>query len=320
MTRAPLLVGAPLIVGAALLAACSGPPPPSTPPPTARIVSLAVDDITPPDRRPAAIEARALRTALRTALTAAGLVVDGDDPLGVAHAVDEARARAGLGARSWRVELDARAIYGVSEGEGIAAEPIAGQVKAVWLVELELAPPDASPPLNASAEAVAEVDFAGGDAEALRPIVAGRLDAAAADVARQIAAQVDTLGQPVDALVEALAAAEPYVRRAAAERLGMLRDARAVPAIAERLRVEDDRETRLRLVGVLAEIGDDRAAEILIELATPRDREMLRAIIDALSVVGGARVDDFLDILSTHDDADVRMMVEQARRRLEQRR
>lgn len=299
------------------LAACADPAPdPARAAPAARVVAIEVTDATPPDRRPVIVGAARLHDTLRAALAAAGLAVDGDDLFGLGHAIEEARERAGLGPGGWRVEVTARAIYGVSDGEGIAAAPVAGQAKAMWLVDLRLRPPDGSPALYAAAQASAEAAFAGADAAALRPVIEARIDAAATDAARQVAAQVDTLGQPVERLIDSLRAAEPDIRRAAAGRLGMLRDATAVPALADQLRVERDREARLRMIGALAEIGDDRAAEVLIELANPRDRELLRAVVDALSVVGGPRVDDFLGVLATHDDADVRLLVEQARERL----
>lgn len=299
------------------LAACSDPaPPPAASSPAARVTALEVTDATPPDRRPVALAADTLHTTLRDALATAGLDVGADDLFGLARALEGARDRAGLGPAGWRVEVAARAIYGVSDGEGIAAAPVAGQAKAVWIVELRLRPPDGSPALYAGAEATAEAAFPGGDAAALRPLIEARVEAAARDAARAVAAQIDTLGQTEDALVASLGHPEPDIRRAAAGRLGMLRAATAVPALADALRRERDREARLRMVGALAEIGDDRAAEVLIELANPRDRELLRAVVDALSVVGGERVDDFLAILSTHDDADVRLLVEQAQERL----
>ena len=86
--------------------------------------------------------------------------------------------------------------------------------------------------------------------------------------------------------------------------------------LAARVAIEEDREVKLRLIGAIAELGDERAAQALISIADTRDREMLGAVLDALSSVGGERVQEFLGILSMHDSAQIRDMVESARRRL----
>lgn len=261
-----------------------------------------------------------LATMLGAALADAGLAVDPPDPLGVWGAWDTARDRAGLPRGYWAVEVEGRAVYGRVGEAGIAPEAGPGELKAVWTVELALRPPDGSPTMYAFAGGEDAAVFDGADAEAMRPALAARIEAAAAIAARQVHAQVDTLGQDEAALIGAVKADDPLVRRAAAERLGMLRAPAAVPALSEQVQVEPDRDAQLRMIGALAEIGDDRAAEALIALANPRDRELLRAVIDALSVVGGTRVDDFFSILAHHDDADVRLLVEQARLRLEHHR
>ena len=95
----------------------------------------------------------------------------------------------------------------------------------------------------------------------------------------------------------------------------MTRESTAVEAIASQLRIEKNRDVKHRMIGALSEIGDEKAAQALIHLADPRDRETLAAILDALTVVGGQRVDDFFDILSMHDASDVRELVSDARRR-----
>lgn len=315
--RAPLLAGA-LALG---IAACAEPPPPPVDAgPAARITALRVADATPAEARPVPLEPARLAEVLAGALTGAGLAVDPPDPLGIWGAWGEARERAGLPRGYWAVEVEGRAVYGRVGAAGIAPEVGPGELKAVWTIELALRPPDGAPTLYAFAGGESAAPFEGADAAALGPALAARVEAAAADAARQVQAQVETLGQDEAALIEAVGADDPLVRRAAAERLGMLRSPAAVPALSARVQVEEDRDAQLRMIGALAEIGDDRAAEALIALANPRDRELLRAVIDALSVVGGARVGDFFSILAHHDDADVRLLVEQARLRLEHHR
>lgn len=312
-----------LALCALALSACSEPPPESAAEsgPVARIVELAVADSTPPSTRPVALDGAELAATLGRALTDAGLSVRAADPLGIWRAWQTACDRAGLPRGFWAVEVEARVVYGRVGEAGIAAEIGPGEIKAVWTVELALRPPDRSPTMYAFAEgedSAALEDGSGPDAFAAA--LRARAAAAAAEAAREVAAQVDTLGQGESALIEALTADDPTVRRAAAERLGMLRAPAAVPVLAEQVQRESDRGAQLRMVGALAEIGDDRAAEALIALANPRDRELLRAVVDALSVVGGERVGDFFAILAHHDDADVRLLVEQAKLRLEHHR
>lgn len=317
-----------MTIAALLACACSGPaPPPSEPGPFARIDRLRVADATPAETRPVALPGPRLAAALGAALTEAGLAAAAPDPLGLHGRWHEARERAGLPRHHWSIEVEGRVVYGRIGEAGIAPEAGPGELKAVWTIELALRPPDRSPTMYAFAGGQDSADFAGDPATpgtaletALEAALDARVKAAAADAARQVAAQVETLAQDESALIASLTADDPLVRRAAAERLGMLRSPAAVPALAAQVQVEADRDAQLRMIGALAEIGDDRAAEALIALANPRDRELLRAVVDALSVVGGERVADFFSILANHDDADVRLLVEQARLRLEHHR
>mgnify|MGYP002631664332 CR=1 FL=1 len=290
------------LVAAALSQGCSKAPAPAPSAdaglPAATVSRVRIHDGTPPDRRPAPLDTAALEAALGRALTEAGLPV-------------RPGARDG-----WRVSIEARVAYGLRADDGIAATVAPGTAKVTWAVELRLRPPESTEALHAFIEVADEGAFAGADAAALKTALEGHAAAGMQPVVRAIRRQVEVLGRDVAGLVDGLSDPDPDVRRASAGRLGMLRAAASVPALAARVPVEQDREVLLRMIGALAEIGDDRAAEALIGLANPRDRELLRAVVDALSVVGGPRVVDFFDILSSHDAPDVRAMVSQARARL----
>lgn len=297
---------APLLL--VLLAACSKSPPPAAPapdaaPPSAVVTRLRVLDATPPTHRPVALDRAALEAALTKALTAEGLTVQpGARPDDV-----------------WRVAVEARVVYGIALDDGLADSVRPGEGKAVWEMELKLRPPGTIEAMHGWLEASDAAPFAGADEAALRAALEAHVKAPLPRLARGLKRQVDVLGRDVPGLVDALSDDDPDVRQAAAGRLGMLRATAAVPALAARIEQEKHRAALLRMVGALSEIGDDRAAEALIGLANPRDRELLRAVVDALSVVGGKRVEDFFDILSSHDAADVRAMVQQARSRLRRR-
>lgn len=269
--------------------------------PAAVVQRLRVQDLTPADRRPAPLDADQLAKALREQLAAAGLPsVDkpGDDV--------------------WRLAVTANVVYGIAVDDGIAATAQPGAAKARWEVELKARPPGMSEAMYSYVDSEASAPFAG-DAGGLEAALRAQALAGLKPVTQALSTRVRALAQPVPALITQLADPNPEVRLASASRLGMLRTPDAVQALAARIPEEKDREVLLRMVGALAEIGDDRAATALIGLANPRDRELLRAVVDALSVIGGERVNDFLDILATHDAADVREMVEQARGRLERR-
>ncbi len=270
--------------------------PAAPPPPSVQLSRVGVRDTTPPDRRPAPIPAAELERSLADALGAAGLE-RGQDPKG------------------WRVGLDARVTYGVTTGDGISATPVAGTAKAAWGIEVALKPPGELVAEYAYVEVSAEIPFDGAPG-ALPDVLRAQVVAAASKAARAVATRANLLNQPVANLLRALEDDDPELRRAAVGRLGALRAKEAVEPLAARMRVEKDRTTVLRMIGALQEIGDDAAANALISLAQPRDREMLRAIVDALSVIGGERVRDFFDVLDAHDSPEVRDMVARARARL----
>ncbi|MCA9540946.1 MAG: HEAT repeat domain-containing protein [Myxococcales bacterium] len=305
----------------ALCACASEPPTASQAPAAAQVTRLRVHDGTPLELRPAPLDERRLRADLAAALIESGLPVGAEAPdvWRLASGLERAWRRAGIDLDAlrigWEVEIEAELVYGIAVPDGLAPKATEGTAKAVWSIELRLRPPKSDEKLYADVEAADEAPFAG-DAAALGPALEARAAAATRRAAANIMVRVNALRQPVAALIDGLAASDPEVRRASAGRLAMLRSAEAVPAMIGRLATEADRDVLLRLIGALAEIGDDRAVEPLIELADPRDREVLRAVIDALAAMGGQRAGDFFDLLSAHDDADIRLMVEQARARM----
>ncbi len=267
-------------------------------PPAAVVTKIRVRDHTPADRRPAPVPPEELTALVREALGGAGVLV-----------ADKALPGA------WRVSVELGVIYGVTDGEGIAAHALAGTAKALWEAEVRMRPPESEEAFHAHLQSADEAPF-GGDAAALPGALRERLKSGLRPLAKGVRARADAFARDVPALLEGLSDADADVRIASAARLAMVKAAQAVPALAARIGQERDREVVLRMVGALAEIGDDRAADALIHLADPKDRELLRAVVDALSTMGGPRVADFLDILGTHDSPEIREMVEDARKRL----
>lgn len=289
----------------------SGTPSPASAPsaaaPATRAVvalgKLRLADETPPDRRPWTPGDEALQTMLRQALVAAGVAAE--PPAGDA----------------WALTTRARVLYGLGAGDGFAAAPISGPGAARWLVELKLHVPGEPAPLEMAFDLRDEAAFDGAPG-GLPAFLEARLRSALGKLTTALRDRLAVVTQPVIGLAAALDNPDPELRRLAVERLGMMRAVAAVPSLAARVKTEPDRDTTLRLIGTLAEIGDARAADALIARADPKDRELLHAILDALAVMEpvGPAVHDFLAVLAEHDAPEVREMVAQARARMASRR
>lgn len=291
------------LIGLICLSACSkddastaAAPSTEAPPPALVVARLRVIDETPPEHRPVALPIAVLEAPWKAALAAQGFTF---------AASDEAVA----------VRLDARVVYGLTTGEGLLDKVGPGQAEVRWAVKVRLRPPGSAVDDYAFVEGHAGAAF-DGDAAALALALRAQVEAAVAQPASDIKARALLMTLAPIHLITRLKSPDAGIRLAAVDRLGALRATLAVPALVELSKTEKARIVLLRVIGALSEIGDDEAAKALISLANPRDREMLRAVVNALSVVGGARVSDFLDILSVHDADDVREMVDIARARL----
>lgn len=297
------LRGLSVVALALTLAACSKGEPVAVdagPLPPARIVvtHLEVLDTTPPQLRPATIPQAKLQSMVQQTLTDAGLLLNTPPS-----------------PSTWRATISARATYGLTTGDGLLGTVAPGDARVVWGVEVELKAPGRSEASHAWFQGEASAPFAGTKAAALQVALTAQARAALAPVTAGLTARREVMSLRTPALIERLTAKHAATRLAVVDRLAELRAKEAVPALATLAGAEPDRSIKLRVVGALAEIGDARAATTLIDLADPKDRVMLRAVVEALSVVGGERVDDFLDLLASHDAPDVREMIEQARAR-----
>ncbi|MGK0362462.1 MAG: hypothetical protein ACI9U2_004783 [Bradymonadia bacterium] len=291
------------LLGLVCLGACSkdketaaAAPSTQAPPPALVVSRLRVIDETPPAHRPVTLPLAALEAPWKAALTAQGFTFTAS-----ADAV--------------AVRLDARVVYGLTTGEGLLDAVGPGQAEVRWAIKVKLRPPGSAVDDYAFVEGHAGAPF-DGDAAALATALRAQIESAVAQPAADIKARALLMTLTPTHLVTRLKSPDARIRLAAVDRLGALRATLAVPALVELSKTEKERIVLLRVIGALSEIGDDDAAKALISLANLRDREMLRAVVNALSVVGGARVSDFLDILSVHDADDVREMVDIARARL----
>ncbi len=265
-----------------------------------------VRDATPAELRPVTMSAAELDAFLRLALALEGVTstkTPGRWLLG--HIGPEP---------GWSLSISAGVVYGVATREGLAEVVTDGEVKAVWTAEARVRAPGRRDAVTYALEAESSGPFSG-DARALRTALGRQIGASAVRLAERLGNRLVVVSKTAAELIALTSAPTSEMRFAAVEQLAQLRAKEAVPTLAKRLREEPEAGIKLRVIGALAEIGDPRAAEALIAAADPKDRELLGACIDALSVVGGRRVDDFLDILASHDAPDIREMVEAAQAR-----
>ena len=85
----------------------------------------------------------------------------------------------------------------------------------------------------------------------------------------------------------------------------------AVPALSNQLKDETDPATLLRIVGALAEIGDERAVGPLIELTRQKDDYFVLQVIYAVGTIGGRTAEGFLvTVAGCHGSEHVRQVAE----------
>jgi hypothetical protein len=264
---------------------------------------VTITDDTPANRRPVSLSVSRIATQIKAALRARGV-----QPL---HDMENP-------SKAWKIRMRGRLIYGVHVPQGLAEKAVAGQAKLVFKMEVSIRPPQSSESMHQIYEYSTGARTKSG-AAALKSVLSRLATATSRSAVKWVMRRVQFLGQAPHVLLTGLDSKERGRRLAAIERLAMLKYKPAVPFIVRLLQSETDSGLRHRLVGALAEIGDDSAARALIDVADTKDRDMLRAILQALSIVGGERVSEFFDILSMHDAADIRDMVESAQRRLKRR-
>ncbi len=213
----------------------------------------------------------------------------------------------------WRASIQARVVYGFTKGDGLEEQVSKDcEAQAMLSVALRLLPPLQSEAVYLFEQTQSKCPLK----EAPNYGVEAQIDEVIKAMEPLLKTKRQLLYRDQAGLIAALDDERPAMRIGAAELLGMSRAQGAVPQICDRLQKEQDRAVLLRLIGALAEIGDARAVTALIAVADSKDRELLRAVIDALSSIGGEQTNDFFDLLENHDSPEVRYMLEEARKHL----
>jgi hypothetical protein len=302
-----------------LLAACQRPVAPGPPETIVYLRTLTIEDRTPASTRPVTLDSKFMQRSVRESFSRAGLTLIPEGKPGPEQWSEFVEQRRVEGKRApgtvWSVRVDLSVVYGLQSVDGVASEVVAAPGKLVIHGDAAIRLPGETESVHERFEVDAGGDFTG-DASVYRKTLARWLDSAAHKVGQRVVEKVQIYELPLPKLIDLLSHQDKVRRLDAAERLSILRHRPAVKALSSRLSIEPDRMVKLRVIGALAEIGDDRAAKALIAAADPRDREVLRAILDALSVIGGSRVSEFFGIMAMHDSIEVRDLVEAAIRRL----
>jgi hypothetical protein len=290
----------------------------SEPPPVRPVLgTVTVEDLTPPDQRPAEVDVAELQRTIADRLRASGLVAAPSDAAAGPEGVPALRVRAEVGFEGAEVEDKGVARAAVrlrletrpSGLPGAIDEDLRGQGERVYAI------PKPSRPGRAGAKAAPAA--AAPDRSALFAKVAASV---AADLIDGVAARERLRGASPAAVHAAIRGDAGDLRdeaiRIAGER--KLRD--EVPALLELL--EDPTESvRDAALGALMAIGDQRAVSALAKSRSFRDHREMRKILEAMATLGGDEALDYLSFVAeTHDDPEIRQLAREAKARLERHR
>ena len=282
-----------------LLAGCSKAPSDIA---SVTLVEYRVTDGTPGTTKPIALDLARFRQAQVKRLDTKGIDLD-----------------AQAASTRWRLKCRTQAVYGQLSPQGLSETVKSGPAVLVLRTELSLKPPGAETAMHQFWEERFESETVTG-AVALEKTLLGLLDKGAQAQVNWMETRLTLLIKGETDLIGVLKDPRPGNRLAAIERLSMLRSKAAVQPMLDALAVEKNLAVRQRMIGAFAEMGDERAARALINMADTRQLDTLRSILNTLSVIGGERVLEFFELLSMHDAAAIRDMVSTARARLERSR
>ncbi len=82
-------------------------------------------------------------------------------------------------------------------------------------------------------------------------------------------------------------------------RLGELKESKALEPLVALLKTEEDNDIILRLIGTLAQIGDDRAVEAMIASTRLKDEIFMVQVVYAIGGIGGRMAEGFLVTLAS---------------------
>jgi hypothetical protein len=146
------------------------------------------------------------------------------------------------------------------------------------------------------------------------------LDLSLAEAAFEARATIDLATQPDDAVAKKLNDTDAPVRSAAIQLLARRRHPAVLPALIERLKIDDLGVLR-RTVGLLVEIKDPSAVPAIIDASRAKNAVVQREIVFAIAAIGGDEAEAYLDVVASgHDDPLVRSSAEKALAELKSRR
>ncbi|MBC7794219.1 MAG: HEAT repeat domain-containing protein [Clostridia bacterium] len=100
-------------------------------------------------------------------------------------------------------------------------------------------------------------------------------------------------------MISALASSDDRLQLFAAQRLGERKSKAAVDPLITLLNEKTRPELALRAIGALVRIGDSRAAEPMIDLASKKDPHFVLQVVFALGALGGPTAEGYLVTLAS---------------------
>jgi len=157
------------------------------------------------------------------------------------------------------------------------------------------------------------------DVEDIQRATVEALDLALASVANEAGATISLMHAKDADLLDAAKSKDAARRDAAVRVLVRRHNPAALPLLLERLKTEDPLELR-RVMGLLVELGDQRAVPKIIDASRGTNDMFQREVVFAVGAIGGLEAEAYLDtVASGHDDPLVRASARQALEELKAR-
>ena len=237
------------------------------------------------------------------------LTNEGERPAGlpVRSAEIEAWVQAGLGARvassdeerDRAVSLSVALLYGmVTPDDELIVTPQEGAQLTCGVKCTVLIAPPGEVPLRVEGEAIVDQRLMSDDPAAFEAAARELLARAVRQAVRRLARRLDLLEGPDAALIAALGDADAAVASTAAQLAGERGVQDAVPRLVTLLE-RPDLTLRMRVIGALGLLKDDRAVPGLAKLADGATPELIHAAVLALADIGTPTARRYLSTIAS---------------------
>jgi len=212
------------------------------------------------------------------------------------------------------------AVVEVVVGYSVVSEGSTGDPAIIAVVEAAVRFTDGRGGMQPAMNVLAERPFDARHEAALDALVVEHVTHAITDAAEGlIAKERARVGLPAEAIA-ALDSKDEDVRVWALAVIGNRRFTDAFDAVVSRLQSDHETE-RDAALGALISLRDPRAVSAITRVAEFQDYELMKRVLDAVSILGGDEAVDYLEfVASGHPDDDIKTLAADALRRLQRRR